>query len=126
MSESLEYNPNSTVTLFLKSGSFRRFKVIDDYNRKSLAIEVDSSLSLQRIIRVLDRIAEQRGYPNRQRARISVACSRAVRAEQHCITLDFIKSGKPTPNTHFERFNRTYRNEVLDYYLFNGLTKVGE
>jgi putative transposase len=35
--------------------SFRTFNVIDDYHREALAIEVDSSLPAQQVIRVLDR-----------------------------------------------------------------------
>jgi putative transposase len=52
---------------FYSGKSFRTFNVIDDYNQESLAIEVDSSLPSQRIIRVLDRIAAYRGYPKRLR-----------------------------------------------------------
>ncbi len=33
---------------------FRTFNAIDDYHREALAIEVDSSLPTQRVIRVLD------------------------------------------------------------------------
>lgn len=109
--------------------SFRTFNVIDDYNRESLAIEVDSSLPAERIIRVLDRVAEYRGYPKRLRQDNGpefISHKLELWAEFHGIKLDFIKPGKPTQNAFIERFNRTYRNEVLDCYLFNSLTEVRE
>lgn len=46
---------------------FRTFNVVDDYNREALAIEVDTSLASERVTRVLDRVAEVRGYPSRIR-----------------------------------------------------------
>ena len=46
---------------------FRTFNVVDDYNREALAIEIDLSLPSRRVIRVLDRIAETRGLPQKIR-----------------------------------------------------------
>lgn len=46
---------------------FRTFNVIDDCRREGLAIEIDLNLGGKRVVRVLDRIAEVRGYPHRLR-----------------------------------------------------------
>ena len=42
---------------------FRTFNVVDDFNREALAIEVDFSLTAERMVRELERIAAVRGYP---------------------------------------------------------------
>lgn len=42
---------------------FRILNVIDDLSRECLAAVVDTSLSGDRVVRELDRIAEMRGYP---------------------------------------------------------------
>ena len=42
---------------------FRTFNVLDDFNRESLCIEVDNSLPARRVVRVLDRLVDERGAP---------------------------------------------------------------
>ena len=44
--------------------SIRLLNVNDDFNRESLAIEIDFSLPAERVKRTLDRIIEWRGKPN--------------------------------------------------------------
>ena len=108
---------------------FRTFNVVDDFNREVLAIEVDLNLPAPRVIRVLERIIAWRGYPAKLRMDngpefISIAL--ADWAEQHGIELEFIKPGTPTQNSYVERFNRTYRDEILNMYVFRNLTEVRE
>jgi putative transposase len=106
---------------------FRTFNVIDDFNREGLAIEIDISLPTVRLIRVLDRIAKERGYP------ASIRCDNGPElrsdamvawAKNHEVNLMFIKPGKPTQNAYIERFNGTYRHEILNAYIFSNLKEV--
>jgi putative transposase len=106
---------------------FRTFNVNDDYNRESLRIEIDTSLPSQRVIRALDELVEVRGAPQRLRLDngpefISAALKQW--AKDRGIELVHIQPGKPTQNAYIERFNKTYRTEVLDCYVFSSLNEV--
>ena len=112
----------------LESGrSFRTFNVIDDFNREALAIEIDFSLPSERVIRVLNRIIKERGKPRLVRMDNGpefISAIFALWAKERRINLDFIKPGKPTQNAYVERFNRTFREQLLDCNLFSSLEEV--
>jgi putative transposase len=94
---------------------FRTFNLVDDFNREALAIEVDLNLPAARVIRVLERVVAWRGYPKKLRM-----------TEEHGIHLEFIQPGTPTQNSYVERFNRTFRDEILNMYVFKTLNEVRE
>ncbi|EOS93327.1 transposase [Erwinia tracheiphila PSU-1] len=108
---------------------FRTFNVVDDFNREALAIEIDLNIPAQRVVRVPDRIVAQRGYPLKMRMDKGpelISLALAQWAEDHGVMLEFIRPGKPTQNGFIERFNRTYRTEILDFYLFRTLKDARE
>jgi len=108
---------------------FRTFNLLDDFDREALATEIDLSLPLQRVVRVLECVVAWRGYSNKLRMDTGpefISVTLASWAEEHGIALEFIKLGKPTQNSSIERFNRTYRTEILYMYVFRTLNEVCE
>lgn len=105
----------------------RTVNVIDDYNREALGIEANTSLPSKHVIAFLDTIALGRGYPEEIRMDNGPEnISKAMKqwAELHNIKLKYIQPGKPAQNGYIERFNRSYREEVLDMYLFKTIQEV--
>jgi putative transposase len=107
--------------------AFRSFNVIDDFNREALTIAIDTCLTSQRVIRELDKLTEWRGKPEYLRVDNGpefIAQALADWAEVNRIDIKFIEKGKPHQNGYIERFNKTYREEVLDAYAFDNLTQA--
>lgn len=106
---------------------FRLLNVIDDYNRESLAIEVDTSLPSQRVIRTLESIIARRGKPSNLRCDNGpefISHKLEQWCEKHRITIQFIQPGRPMQNAYIERNNGSIRRELLNAYMFNGLQEA--
>lgn len=107
---------------------FRTFNVIDDFNREALNITLGTSITSRRVIRELEKLIEWRGKPSHIRVDNGpefIAQALENWAKANGIHLIFIPKGKPQKNGYVERFNRSYREEVLDSYLFDSI-KAGQ
>lgn len=122
---SLDFMSDSLVN----GRKFRTLNVIDDCNREALAIEIDTSISAKRVIRTLEQVIEWRGKPRAIRVDNGpefTSTDFALWSANNNICIQFIQPGKPMQNGYIERFNGTFRKELLDAYVFFELDEVRE
>ena len=105
----------------------RTFNIIDDYNREALAIEVGISFPAQRVVRVLSQLEEEIGLPEKIRVDngpefISHHFKKWYDTKN--IKVQYIQPGRPMQNGFIERFNRFFREDVLDPYWFEDLEQL--
>jgi putative transposase len=108
---------------------FRTLNVIDEANRGALGIDVAVSIPAARVSAFLAQMIDLYGRPK------AIRCDNGPELTSQTFTdwcreqdieLRFIQPGKPDQNAYIERFNRTYREEVLSAYLFDSLDEVRE
>jgi len=99
----------------------RCLAIVDDCTRECLALEVDTSLTGQRVVAVLMRLAETRGLPE------SITVDHGPEFEGQAldawaytvgVRLAFIRPGKPIENAYIESFNGRFRDECLNEHWF--------
>lgn len=105
----------------------RTLNIIDDFNREILNITIETSLPSAKVISQLAQLIEWRGKPEKIRVDNGPEFI-AEKMKDYCnknhIELGFIQAGKPTQNSLIERFNRTFRTEFLNVYLFENLKQI--
>lgn len=101
--------------------------VIYDYNCEALTVDIDFSLSAQRVICSLDQLIEYRGKP------VQLRCdngpeyiSNALKdwAIEKGISISYIEPGNPQQNAYVKRYNRMMRYVWLNQKLFDNLDQV--
>jgi len=100
---------------------FRALTIVDNVSRVSPAIEVGRSLTGQRVVEVLEGLAQSQGLPKMiQVDNGPEFTSKALDewAYQRKIKLQFSRPGKPTDNPFIESFNGRLRQECLDQSWF--------
>jgi len=108
---------------------FRTLNIIDHFNRECLCITIDFSLPSRRVTALLDRLIENYGKPKRIRTDNGPEFTSKwfqLWLKQKQIAWSPIQKGSPQQNAIVERFNRTYREDVLDANLFVSLDHARE
>ena len=108
---------------------FRVLNIIDDYNRKVLCIDSAYSMPSRFVINSLEQVIEENGKPLKIRVDNGPEfCSKEFMewCEINEITIQYTQPGKPMQNGYIERFNRTYRQDILDACLFENLEQVND
>ncbi len=108
---------------------FRTFNVLDDYNREALSIEVDYSFPSEKVVKLMEQIVEWRGKPENIRSDNGTEfTAKAFAGFCRHTGIKHLRSqkGKPMQNGYVERFNRTYREDVLDMHIFDNIHQVRE
>lgn len=106
---------------------FRTLNIIDDYNREALNIEAEFSFSGYSVVSALKRTIHEHGKPKRIRVDNGpefISSAFTDWCGQQGIEVQYIPPGKPSQNGYIERFNRTYRQDVLNAYLFEDMMQV--
>jgi putative transposase len=125
--------PNQTWSMdfmhdtLMNGRKFRVLNVIDDFNREALKIEPYFSINSQRVISILERAILEKGKPQSIRVDNGPEFISSAMHEwciEQSICLQFIQPGKPMQNGYVERFNRSFREDVLDCNLFANLMEV--
>ena len=109
--------------------SLKCLTVVDNCTHEAVAIQPDRAISGAYVARILDRFKHERGLPKVIRSDYGPELTSEKFTDwckEQDIELRFIQPGKPDQNAYIERFNRTYREEVLSAYLFNSLDDVRE
>lgn len=105
----------------------RTLNIIDHFDRSCLAIEVEHSFPARKVTMILDRIIEEKGKPQTIRTdngpEFTSKCFQ-LWLKQRKIKWAPIEKGAPQQNGIIERFNRTYREDVLDANVFSSITSA--
>lgn len=107
----------------------RILNIIDDFNRQALAVEAAYSHSGHSLVNALDALIAFRGKPSEIRCDNGpefISHKLVDYCNQMGIKIKYIQPGKPTQNAFIERFNRSYREDILDAYLLESLDQLRE
>ena len=105
----------------------RLLTIIDEGNREALEIAMGMSLPSSRVVRVLNELIALHGRPTAVRVDNGPEFTGQPFVEwcaEHLVAPHYIQPGKPDQNAYIERFNRSYRTEVLNAHLFESIGEL--
>lgn len=105
----------------------RVLNILDDCNREALAVGAGLSYPARALVETLENLKEEIGAPK------SIRCDNGPEfiaktftnwCKDNFIEIKYIQPGKPMQNGYIERFNRHYREDVLDAYYFEDIHQL--
>lgn len=105
----------------------RILNVIDDYNREALMCEIDYSFPSEKVVKLVQQLIDWYGQPGSIRTDNGtefIAKAFEGFCSNSCIRHIRIQKGKPMQNGFCERFNKTFREDVLDAYIFENIEQA--
>jgi putative transposase len=110
-----------------KSGRIRLVTLVDNFSRESLAIEIGKTFTGNDVVRIIEKVCQQRGYPQTISLDYGpefISKSLDMRAYCQKVKLDLSRPCKPTDNAIIESFNGKFREECLDQHWFLSLEEA--
>jgi putative transposase len=105
----------------------RLLTMIDEGNREGLEIAMGVSLPSRRVVRILNELVALHGRPSAVRVDNGPEFTAQPFVDwcaEHGVATHYIQPGKPDQNAYIERFNRSYRTEVLNAHLFESIAEL--
>lgn len=105
----------------------RVLNILDDCNREALAVEAGLSYPARALVETLENLKQEIGVPK------YIRCDNGPEfisktfnnwCKKNYIEIKYIQPGKPMQNGYIERFNRHYREDVLDAYYFGDIHQL--
>jgi len=103
----------------------RVFNIIDDCNREALAVELGLSYPARAVVETVSNLKEEIGTPK------YIRCDNGPEfiskifknwCEKNHIEIKYTQPVKPMQNGYIERFNRFFREDVLDVYYSRSIS----
>jgi putative transposase len=106
---------------------FRVLNIMDECSREGLAAYANHSIPAASVIRQLEALERERDLPEGFRLDNGpewTSFEFTTWCQQKNIHITYVQPGRPMQNGFIERFNKTFREDVLDAYLFENLEQV--
>jgi putative transposase len=107
----------------------RTLNVMDHFNRKCLGIRIGFNMPARLVIQALEQIIDLNGKPKRIRTDNGPEFRSKLFQKwlfNNDIEWSKIQKGKPQQNAIVERFNKTYREDVLDANIFMSIAQTND
>lgn len=105
----------------------RVLNILDDCNREALAVDAGLSYPSRALVETLENLKEEIGVPKYIRCDNGpefISKTFTNWCKKNFIEIKYIQPGKPMQNGYIERFNRHYREDVLETYYFGDIHQL--